>query len=354
MAQNPSIQNLESIKSALLITVVLSHVSAVTLPSLAEVGGLSPDTALIVVLKGMAAFGREAAYLFVLFSGYATAHHYLEATPARAASSVVRRVRRLYPPYAYALAATLALDTLGQTLAPAYYAELFPFPYAAAENGSAVTLLCNVAMLQPTFCHSFGTNGPLWTMGYLLQFYLVAWLLRAATPGVGAMALAGGALAVAATALLRLEWTALFALWVFGLQLRRGLDVRARHVPVPSLLAVAAGGVIAAKLGGPFWSMALMAPVGAALLLLSERNWRPAPRVVDEALGWLRANSLALYLLHMPVLAALAGTVTTAIGPVDRSVVAFISLAVLTILFSACLIAVYRSAERLFYLREWR
>lgn len=241
----------------LLITVVLGHVSAVTLPSLSELNDISLEVAVIVILKVIAGFGREAAYLFVLFSGYATAHHFSHSTRSHAASSWAKRLKRLYPPFAYALVVTIVLDGLGSFFMPSYYEQAFPFTYVATENGSAFTLFCNITMLQPTACQSYGTNGPLWTIGYLMQFYFAAWLLRAMAVGFGTMSLLGYGFAVAAGLMLSIEWAALFALWIFGLQLRISLVDQGHGIPAIVLAAIVMIGLLVAKSSEPFWSIVL-------------------------------------------------------------------------------------------------
>lgn len=347
MAKRASIHQLEAIKSTLLIAVVLGHVSAVALPRLSQLSDFSADVVVILAFKAVAAFGREAAYLFVFFSGFATAHHYQQRTRSNAASSTLKRIRRLYPLYIYALAATWVLDAVGNAFAPAYYANVFPFPHIAAKNESTATLVCNLAMLQPTLCHSYGSNGPLWTIGYLMQFYLVGWILRAVIPDIDKMPFVGGAIAIVACLALRVEWAALFTLWILGLQLRFYRTENSYRVGSCLLSMAVVVGLLMAKLGGPFWSMLFMAPVGTAFILLTERDWPPLHPVIENAFAWLRGNSFPIYLLHMPLLAASAAAMATAIGTVSGHPLAFAALLVLTILFSACLIALYRRLEQL-------
>lgn len=347
--KSASVQNLENIKAALLVTVILSHVSAITLPSLSQLSDLSLAVIVTFILKGIAAFGREAAYLFVLFSGFATAHHYQNSAPMHKARSLGKRLLRLYPPYLYALTLTMVLDRTGFSIVPSYYLEVFPFPYIPTDNDSLSTLACNVAMLQPTLCQSFGTNGPLWTIGYLMQFYLFAWILRTVTPNVTMMLILGGLIALLALFFLRMEWAALFGLWTFGMLLRGSLGDWALRVPGAILTTTILICVLTAKLGGPLWSVVFMAPVGAALVLLAEREWGAGPHWIEGSLAWFRRNAFFLYLLHMPVLAALAAAVTTAVGPVKGSPFAFIALSALTVFLSACSIAVYKRAETLIF-----
>lgn len=347
MTKNTHIDQLEAIKSTLLIAVILGHVSAVTLPSISELSAHSANVIVILAFKAASAFGREAAYLFVFFSGFATAHHYQQRTRSNAANSTVKRIQRLFPLYIYALAATWVLDSVGYTFAPDYYANNFPFPHIAAKNESTSTLLCNLAMLQPTFCHSYGTNGPLWTIGYLMQFYLVGWVFRAVFPNIKKMAIVGGAIGIFACLALRVEWAALFALWILGLQLRLSQINKTFRAGSFLLSLFVVFGILLAKLGGPFWSMLFMAPVGTAFIFLAERDWPPLHPVIEKVLAWLRGNSFPLYLLHMPILAASAAAMTAAFGPISNRPFAFIALLALTMLFSACLIAFYRRLERI-------
>jgi peptidoglycan/LPS O-acetylase OafA/YrhL len=135
-----------------------------------------------VLVEIAAAFkwGHEAVIFFFVLSGFVIHLRYARRIATEGAAArfdlgtyLLRRSRRLYPPLALAMLITLGLDLLGQHLQLPTASGTTIYKLINANVGTdhrATTALRNLAFIMVPV---FGSDGPLWSLGYEGYFYLL-------------------------------------------------------------------------------------------------------------------------------------------------------------------------------------
>jgi len=260
---------LDALRVFLLAQVLLGHLAAIALPEISEVAGRRDSFALgVLAYRLMTRFGAQSAYVFVFLSGLLVGGPLL----ARArqgeildfAEFVRRRFARIIPALWIALAVGATFDVVGAFVlgaADVYsHQKAYNFLGAMTFENFGGDLLC----LQPTFVGMFGSNGPLWTLGYIAQFYLAGFALSRALATRAHLPLIASCCGFLAAAIFRPEWGALFVIWCFG-ALARNLSV-----------------------GG--WDGRLYFAVGFALFVAANRAPTPLSILMCGACGFLLFN----------------------------------------------------------------
>ena len=126
-------------------------------------------------------FGLEAVFFFFVLSGFLIHLKYarlFQADPRAKfgfSDYLIRRIRRIYPPFLFALLLTYGLDTLGASLG--FWTPTF----ISGINRIATittfldlkTLFGNLAFLYYSYTPIFGSNGPSWSLKYEWWFYII-------------------------------------------------------------------------------------------------------------------------------------------------------------------------------------
>lgn len=288
-------------------------------------------------------FGQEAVMLFFLLSGFVI-HH---ATCVRGAGEqhfgayLIRRVRRIYPLFLVALAATYASAWL-------YRGHLPALP--AAE------LVGNLAMLQDLIWVKSGTwfapffgNTPLWSLAYEWWFYLLFYPLMLGVAGDARRLGLVAALGAAGFVLNRTapnpfaNYLSYFPIWWAGVELsqehaRTGTVTWRGQTMSLAILAGMAGlwlatTVVRARAGFPISAgfepaLQFRHTTAAATMLVVAIAWYKASFIgFDWLIGpfaRLAGVSYAIYVLHNPML-----RLTAAIRGVPRPVTLAFGIAAL-------------------------
>ncbi len=89
------------------------------------------------------------------------------------------RFVRIYLVLLPALALTLLLDWAGRAhlLDTRFYGERPLMPIGVTSDWTWGQMACNLAAVQGIFCKPLGANPPLWSLGYVWGFYMLAPLL---------------------------------------------------------------------------------------------------------------------------------------------------------------------------------
>lgn len=133
---------------------------------------------------GMSIFkeGHAAVLFFFVLSGFAIHLSYAArikkdaAAPFDYGNYLLRRARRIYPPFLLAVLVTYLLDRVGMAQGYAIYVQ--KTPYEVINNNfvpdhSLPTLLGNLAFLMRNVVPTWGMNTPLWSLSYEWWFYMV-------------------------------------------------------------------------------------------------------------------------------------------------------------------------------------
>ncbi|RYZ48817.1 MAG: acyltransferase, partial [Chitinophagaceae bacterium] len=128
-------------------------------------------------------WGHEFVLLFFVLSGFVIHYGYALKLKQNSAAKIqwgqylVRRARRIYPPFLFALLLTLILDTIGRANGLAIYDGQTPYQTINTNVGNQSlgwqTLLGNLFFLYKEYVPIFGTNGPTWSLKFEWWFYMI-------------------------------------------------------------------------------------------------------------------------------------------------------------------------------------
>lgn len=310
---------LDLLRLVLVAQVVLGHVAGIAYPRFAELDLARLADRFVLVWRMVTRFGIQAAVVFICISGFFLGPRLLEAVVKVPGAQpigafLLARLRRIYPTLIIALALTLACDLVGQALpgGEAIYRRTPPYdftPYDFTEMLTLPVALANLLSLQPTFSPAFGSNGPLWTLGYIVQFYVAAAALAAAFGRSSRLGLALLAVLLGAGLVWKPEWGLLFGCWL-ACGMMRWWPARSARSGLAALLG-AGGLIVAANLLGALhdpllsaWISVLFSGLAGALLLFAVQApyAGQGPLRLPRPLAALNQASYPVYALHYPVL----------------------------------------------------
>ncbi|MCW2669128.1 MAG: acyltransferase 3 [Frankiales bacterium] len=328
---SPSSANraLNVMRAAAAITVCVGHVRAYLLKPL-EGNHFGAPTRVAYALTSL---GHGAVMVFFVLSGYFVGGSVLRDRARgsfRWADYLTARTLRLWLVLAPALLLTALLDRIGRHAYP--HSEMYGDTARAVVNSGLGDMVGNLFFLQPHVVPVYGSNGPLWSLGYEYAYYLLFPLVVVGVAvGTGrARRLAAVPVIVAVALVTGPQVMALFVTWVAGaliawkepaLRARvgrlGGLRNAARVVTLSALVgAMCLDKVLGGGVGHPTVGTYATAVCTAALVVLYLPDVRPRHAWVDSALtgsGHLAESSYSLYAYHLPVL-ALFSTVLTPNG----------------------------------------
>ncbi len=272
-------------------------------------------------------YGHEAVMVFFVLSGFfihlRTSQQlaYDKEVKFNASDYFARRIHRLIPPYALALLLTLVVDAFGHHFWPVLYegrtGDALLDSNVANKGYSAAAVIPALLLLPVGLGKDFGSNGPLWSLGFEAVYYAVypLWLRLRLTIGRAAFVvvaiLSPLAFLLAAKGFL-FNVVGHYYLWIAGagcaeLVCRRRLP---QWVGL-GLLVVLLGGILGRVLFNSAWLLLvvnLALGVGAvAVFGLLPKHWSKSRLFrVWEFLG---IRSYTIYICHFPLLVLLSAWV---------------------------------------------
>ena len=321
---------LDALRVFLLAQVVLGHLAYIALPEIPHLTGRDGAFRIfVIVFRLTTRFGPQAACVFVVLSGF------LVGGPlfAKAINGdrmafnefARRRLIRVAPALWIALGLSACLDltaTLGFGAAETY-AHQRTYNFFAAMT--LKNFLGNFLCLEPTFVSVFGSNGPLWTLGYIVQFYLAGFVLSNAIAVRARWSLAAATGGFLATALFRPEWTALFSIWCLGAVVR---NVVFGEQLGGMKLAVGIAFFVAANRGPSLLSILVCGVGGAVILDWARTTAAAAPQGCFERVASI---SYEAYAVHFPIAFFISATLFRAPAHETATFVLFVASSLLAI-----------------------
>lgn len=287
----------------LILQVVFGHIAAIALPSVPD---LTADIAAnwpYITYRFMWRFGSQSAFLFVFLSGFMVAGpllaHLSNQSVPSAGEFFSKRLKRIAPIAICAVLLTAVLDWLSAMAPDGQDLYRHGYAYDMVATATWTNFFGNLVFLQPVFVPAFGSNGPLWTLGYIVQYYAIGWVLCRLYTSHRRVAWASLSMVLIAMTLVRPEWSVLFVTWIAG-----GF---ARHVKTPSRFRVA---FFLLGIAVFVWSNLLDPLIAAGLsiatgfLLTQALMHGPELRWISSS-AWLRGlsnNSYVIYAVHHAVL----------------------------------------------------
>jgi peptidoglycan/LPS O-acetylase OafA/YrhL len=279
-------------------------------------------------------YGHEAVLLFFVLSGFVIHLRYARNLAANPDAGfdwwpfLVRRIRRIYPPFLFILLLTFILDRVGMQMGWSIYQQQTPNEILnnnVHPNHGWINLFGNLLFWQNGQVTVWGSNGPLWSLKYEWWFYMLYpilfWVTRKSV--YGALLLV---LALFATGHFLGATSSFFLFSVFGYLLSWWLG---------ALLADIYAGRFRLKFSwlAPF---SLLIPFllykGAAIgnELLRDTCWALGFTALIAAcfwlqeigvyfrflkrLKWLSECSYTLYIIHFPIFVFMNGMILSANG----------------------------------------
>ena len=128
-------------------------------------------------------FGHESVLLFFVLSGFVIHKGFVKKFLTDALQSVnigqfyIKRIRRIYPPFLFALCLTALLDFVGRDFGFSIYTGNTPNEGINITVGNQsltlVTFIGNIFFLFKEYVPIFGTNGPTWSLKLEWWFYMI-------------------------------------------------------------------------------------------------------------------------------------------------------------------------------------
>jgi len=350
------VSDLDFLRGAAAIAVVLSHVVPAVVADRAEVGSRAPGYWLF---HAPAAFGRVAVLLFFVLSGYLVSRSVLLGSPERRWQRyAIARSSRILTVFWPALVLGVGLDLLGLRWFGhvGLYAGQHPShslaPSDMLERLTPTVFFANAAFLQMFRAPVLGSNVALWSLSYEAWFYVAFPFVVIAAERRSRVGVAAAMLALVLVGMfVGYTLASYFAFWMLGVAItwteRRGgvrFGLRAR---VLALLITLALSLLHSRLPGEWLRDALVATAEAGLVAtLVLRDPAPRPALFAVVSRRLADVSYSLYLVHVPLVVFLA----TALGVPPRAPVSLRALAHVAVL----LVAVAAYAVLVFWLIERR
>jgi peptidoglycan/LPS O-acetylase OafA/YrhL len=325
---NVNLQALDSLRGLLAVYVVAGHARWLLWAGHSEWSSHQHPgwQNLLAYSSALLRYGHEAVIGFFVLSGFfihlrAAKGLATQATPTLELSSYTkRRAHRLLPPYALALVVTVLFDGIGGHFWPSLY-------YAAAGDdllkssfsrmGYGTESIAPALMVLPfSLGQHFGTNGPLWSLGYEVVYYALYPLWFALRKRLGFLAYLALPLSLVGGSVFGSGWSGLvishYAVWLAGAALAEWLTgakaPKAQLAPVLALMAGIAFGLHhLPAMKGLLPSLILAVVYGAGLvgsLALSLPRFNSLMPI--RYLEFFGVRSYTLYIVHFPLLVLLS------------------------------------------------
>lgn len=320
-----SLRSLDALRGFLAVYVLVGHCRWLLWTGHAEWLRRPHEWWEIPIGFGSAAFryGHEAVMVFFVLSGFfihlqgASQLRAGVAGPLAARPFYARRAHRLLAPYLFALLVTVLCDAIGAAWFPRLYAAGTGdalLDHAFALHGYGLDAMVPALMLLPSSLgRDFGSNGPLWSLGYEVIYYLLypAWFaLRRRS---GWLALGVVPVICLAMTLLPASFASVvlghYPVWLAGACLAEVLTgvQTSRRLALSAAALIAVGGLLSVS------SSALIVAAGAAVLfgtgiVLAFVLWpEPAQQFwLFRGLEYLGIRSYTIYIVHFPFLALIS------------------------------------------------
>ena len=290
------------IRLFLLLQVVFGHMGAIALPNVPLLLNDPVSNWPAILFRLIWRFGSQSAFLFVFLSGYMVGGAlFAEANEGRAPRASVfflKRLKRIGPIAFLALLLTSILDVTARSLSASDSIYINSYAYDMVAAYSWENFWGNMFFLQPIVVNSFGSNGPLWTLGYIVQFYVLGWLLVFAYTYSKPIATLGLLLTVSAMLLVRFEWGILFIAWLTGGVARR-LSIQERFA-LPFML-IGCLLFVFSNLAGNQAASILCIPFGLCIVLALEHLPLKLSAKKEAFVRNSAEASYTIYAFHHPV-----------------------------------------------------
>tara|TARA_R110000772_G_scaffold174008_2_gene285904 strand:- start:328 stop:1401 length:1074 start_codon:yes stop_codon:yes gene_type:complete len=292
---------LEFVKIMLMLQVLIGHLIAINYHVLPE---LTFESSSIYFYKFFFRFGPESAFIFVFLSGFLVGgsllNTYISKVKFSYSNFIINKLWRLFPTILVAVLITFILDYSAKHI----FDFSYNFPLLGIDNVGGNLgidyILGTLLSLQPVFISPLGTNGPLWTLGYIVNFYVFGLLALFVFQRVGikkSYLLYVGFIILLGC--INIEWMLCFLLWCFGALLRcyRVAYFSNRLFLIGFLMCILVSNLLKGSIS--------IVVCGIACVFLIEfvksANELNFPVILQRITHFLAPNTFLIYALHLPI-----------------------------------------------------
>jgi hypothetical protein len=285
--------------------VIVGHALTLSSPPFSALtrGGL--DFIVISSMRIVFGFGRESAFLFIFLSGFFSPAAVIwsrEELPS-IMGTVRRRLLRLYPTLIISLLVTWTVDIIGSDVLKSELYVTNAFRYVLADHLGPAIFIGNLLSLEPTWCRTFGTNGAIWTLGYLIQFFVLSCIAKGLSKSAFAYLINIIWILIVLAATSGLEPALLFITWLCGSAYRL-CRPQSLVGSVRIFIAISAICLILAlsRLQSATVAAVLSPLAGVILINVLYNINMPVRQAIDINVRKLASAGYATYAVHMPIL----------------------------------------------------
>jgi len=293
---------LDLLKILLLFQVMLGHSIGLVVPSFNDINAETLLDYSLLFYKLLFSFGALSAYIFIFLSGFFTSKIFLKDEKISFISVLQKRIVRIYPIFIFAIVVTLVLDYIGVLL---FNYDLYlrnGMNYNVVDHYTLNIFILNLLSLQPTLTETIGSNGPLWTLGYLVQFFVLGVIIKILFYKNLHFLILNVVLLVVVS-FYNLEFSLLYFVWLSGTY-SRTLQLNIQSKPLINLVIISTLLLlmILTKVVSSYFII-LMTPIFSIILLYIIKIFpNQIYKLNFESLKRIKDTSYGLYTLHMPIL----------------------------------------------------
>jgi peptidoglycan/LPS O-acetylase OafA/YrhL len=259
-------------------------------------------------------YGHEAVMVFYVLSGFFIHLRAANSSVDAPFSSVAfyrRRAHRVVAPYLFALGVTVVLDMIGRSVWPPLYAASTGDPLIDAvfkhSGYSWRSIVPALAMLPTSLGYMFGSNGPLWSLGYEVVYYAAypAWLAlrrRSMVAAYGVVPIASVAVAWVPMPPFPSSVLEFYPVWLAGAAVAEVMAAGGGRLSTPALSALFGAGFGLHISGVVELTPEVPAVIygTAAVMAFATMRESAVHRWPLRALEYLGARSYSIYIVHFP------------------------------------------------------
>lgn len=292
---------LEFVKIMLMVQVLIGHLVAINYPVIPK---LALESSLIYFYKFFFRLGPESAFIFVFLSGFLVGgsllNTYMSKVKFSYSNFITKKLWRLFPTILVAVLVTFILDYSAKHI----FDFSYNFPLLSIDevggNLSIDYILGTLLSLQPVFISPLGTNGPLWTLGYIVNFYVFGLLTLFVFQRVGIKT--SFLLYVGFVILLgciNIEWMLCFLLWCLGALLRcyRVEYFNNRLFIIVFFMCILVSNILKGSVSIVVCGVACV----FLIELVKSSNELGFPVILQRITHFLSPNTFLIYALHLPI-----------------------------------------------------
>lgn len=289
------------LKIVLLLQVMIGHSIGLIVPKFDSIDITSFYGIILFIYKFSFSFGREAAYIFVFLSGFFTAKLFINDKNIIFFDSLKKRIYRIYPIFLFSLFLTIILDSIGIYIFNFNIYTSNGMNYIVNEHYSLKITILNFLSLQPTLTNTIGSNGPLWTLGYLVQFYILGLIVKKFSTSNYIFYIMNILISGLIGLIFSFEFFLLYLVWISGISFRFlnfKIDFKYLKLLCTVLLIIT---LLLCRINSSYISI-LLTPISSILILFMIKKF--PEKIISfnfATMSAIKDISYSMYAFHMPI-----------------------------------------------------